>query len=301
MNESPATGKNTAILLALLAVLIWSGNFVVARDIFREIGPLSLNFYRWLLATLIILPFAIKKIRREWLAIRNAWLYLLVTALFGVSLFNSFVYIAAHHTTAINLALIGTTSSPIIAVILARIFLHEPISVNKILGMICCIAGVLYLLSGGNLEKLRSFHFGKGELWMLAAALTFAAYNTLVKKKPAEISHLSFLAVIFTAGTLMMLPFFFTEAVPAGGILWNGRLIFSIIYLGLGASVICFLIWNIAIARLGAGNTVLFGNLIPVFSSLEAVILLNEKIQIEHLVSFVLVVTGLIIANLKKT
>jgi drug/metabolite transporter (DMT)-like permease len=74
----------------------------------------------------------------------------------------------------------------------------------------------------------------------------------------------------------------------------------SILYLGLGASVICFLIWNKAIRNLGAGRTALFGNLIPVFSSIEAVFLLNEKITSIYLISFILVVAGLAIANIKK-
>ena len=61
-----------------------------------------------------------------------------------------------------------------------------------------------------------------------------------------------------------------------------------------------FFLWNKAIGKLGAGRTALFGNLIPVFSSIEAVILLNEKITGVHVISFILVAAGLLIANLKK-
>jgi len=85
-----------------------------------------------------------------------------------------------------------------------------------------------------------------------------------------------------------------------GGFALNVANISTIVYLGLGASVICFYIWNKAIAALGAGRTALFGNLIPVFSSIEAVLLLNEKITSIQVISFVVVVAGLVIANLKK-
>lgn len=288
------------ISLALLAVLIWSGNFIVAKDVNKDIPPVALNFYRWLTASIILFPFAIKIFIAEWKIVKSSWQYLFWTALTGVALFNSFVYIGAHYTTAINLALIGTTSSPIMAVIFARIFLKEKIGWMKLAGMLLCIAGVLFLLSKGDLQNLATLRFGKGDLWMLLAAFCFAAYNTLVKKKPIALSPPSFLFAIFSLGTILLLPFFIWEGMHAPVVKWSSELVLSILFLGLGASVICFLIWNKAIGLLGAGRTALFGNLIPVFSSLEAVILLNEKISYVHLISFILVVTGLLIANLKK-
>src|SRR5690242_1125219 len=127
--------------LALLAVIIWSGNFVVARAVFKQIPPVSLAFYRWLLASILITPFVLKKIKGEWPVIKRSWIYLFFAALTGIALFNTFVYIGAHYSTAINLTLIGTTSSPIIAVILAAIFLKEPIGWLKSTGMLLCILG----------------------------------------------------------------------------------------------------------------------------------------------------------------
>ena len=101
-------------------------------------------------------------------------------------------------------------------------------------------------------------------------------------------------------GTILLVPFYFYEYQQQGGISINWSNFSVILYLGLGASVICFLLWNVSISRLGAGRTALFGNLIPVFSSVEAVILLNEKITNIHIISFILVVIGLIIANLQQ-
>ena len=110
----------------------------------------------------------------------------------------------------------------------------------------------------------------------------------------------NFLFVIFAVGTLILLPFYISELKTEGGFSINLSNLSSILYLGLGASVICFLIWNKAIVNLGSGRTALFGNLIPVFSSIEAVMLLHEKITSIHMISFILVVAGLVIANLKK-
>jgi len=290
----------TGIGLAILATLIWSGNFIIARGVIKDIPPVTLAFYRWLSATIILLPFAWKNISGDWQMIKsNPW-YFLLAAVTGVSMFNTFVYIAGHYSTAINMALLGTCTSPILSVIFARIFLKEKITLLRISGMIICIAGILLLLSNGSFETLLRFRFTKGDWWILAAALTFAIYNTMVKKKPKEMHPVNFLFSLFLIGTIILLPFYFSELKSKGGIAIDISNLGAILYLGLGASVICFLIWNKTIALLGTGRTALFGNLIPVFSSIEAVILLNEKITTIHIFSFILVVTGLIIANLKK-
>src|SRR6476620_3799177 len=155
------------ILLATLAAFIWSGNFIIARGVYKQIGPVSLAFYRWIIATMIILPFAIKTFTREWNTVRRSGHYLFWTSLTGISLFNTFVYIAGHYTTAINLALIGTTSSPIMSVIMARIFLKERMGWMKLSGMLICIAGIVFLLSKGDFKNLLTLKFSLGDVWML--------------------------------------------------------------------------------------------------------------------------------------
>src|SRR5688572_1450858 len=102
----------TGISLAVLAAFIWAGNFIIARKVIKDIPPVSLAFYRWALASVIIFPFAIKQFRREWPIVKKSWHYLFWASVTGVVLFNTFVYVGAHYTSAINLALIGTTSSP---------------------------------------------------------------------------------------------------------------------------------------------------------------------------------------------
>ena len=284
--------------LASLAAIIWAGNFIIARGVYKQIGPVSLAFYRWVVATIVLFPFAIRKFRMELRAVLRSWQYIFWTSLTGISLFNTFVYIAGRYTSAINLALIGTTSSPVMAIILARIFLKEKIGWKKLIGLTICIVGVLFLLSKGKLTNLVALSFSYGDAWMLLAAFCFAVYNTLVRKKPASISPLTFLFASFLIGTILLIPFFAWESANTD-IRWHLPLVASVLYLGIGASVIAFLIWNKAIAVLGAGRTALFGNLIPVFSSFEAVIILKEKFTWVHVTSMIIVFSGLLIANLK--
>lgn len=285
--------------LAILATLIWSGNFIIARDSKNDIPPITLAFYRWLSATIILLPFTWHLFIKEIALLKKHFWFFLLTAVSGITLFNTFVYIAGHTTEAINMALLGTTTSPIMSVILARIFLKELIPLTRVIGMLICIAGILLLLSKGSIDILLSFSFTKGDWWMLAAAFTFAIYNVCVKKKPAAMSSRNFLFTIFLIGTILLLPFYLYELNVEGGFEINIKNVAAIFYLGLGASVICFLLWNKSIAYLGAGRASLFGNLIPVFSTIEAVLFLNEKVSLIHLYSFILVIAGLIIANLQ--
>ncbi len=291
--------KEAGIVLAIIATLIWSGNFIIAKGVTKIIPPISLSFFRWLCATILLFPFIKSSILKEWTAIKNAWVYLFWISFSGIALFNTLVYWAGHYSSAINLALIGTTASPIISIILSRIFLKEKIGWQKFFGVGFCVSGILLLLSKGNFQNLLQLRFTKGDLLILLAAICFAVYNTLVKSKPKGISSLNFLFTIFAFGTLLLFPFFIYEMTYSFPIKWNLNLFSIIIYLGMGTSVISFLFWNKAISKLGAGRTALFGNLIPIFTTIEAVFFLNEIFTIIHIVSMALVFVGIAVANWK--
>jgi drug/metabolite transporter (DMT)-like permease len=285
------------ILFAILAAMIWGGNFIIARAVNEDISPVALAFYRWLTAVICLLPFAWKHIVPALRYVKTNKLYFFFTALSGITLFNTFVYVAGKTSSAINLALIGTTSSPIMAVILAHFFLKESIQWRRIAGMMLCITGILFLLGRGHFNNLLNMHFTAGDGWILLAALSFAVYNTLANKKPAGITSIGFLFIVFAAGTLLLLPAFMIDYFYSKPVHWSWGVTGSVFYLGIGTSVIAFLLWNTAIKELGAGRAALFGNLIPVFSSVGAVIILSEQVKWIQLASFAFIVMGLVIDN----
>ena len=292
----------TGIALAMMTVIIWSGNYVVAKGISKQLPAVSLAFYRWALASVCIMPFAIKKFSEQRTVILANKAYIFWTALTGVTIFNTFIYLGGHYTSAINLALIGTTSAPIFVTILSAFFLKETPGLFRITGMLICFIGILFLLSQGSLQKLAQFHFGKGDVMVLFSSFSFAIYSILVKKRPVSISPIVFLFTIFTLGTICLLPFYLYEIINAATpISWNGNMILAIFYLGIGNSIIGFFGWNAAIDKLGSTTTALFANLIPVFSTIEAVLFLGEKFSFIHLISGLLVIGGVIIANIKAT
>ena len=299
MNSSPNKNLFIGFAFAMITIILWSGNYVVARGIAQQIPPISIAFFRWGTASIFIILIGWKKFIAQKNILLQHKLYLFFTAITGVTLFNTFIYVAGHFTEAINLVLIATTAAPIFITAFSRIFLKEKINVFRLVGMLLCLAGVLILLSHGSWQKLMQLHFGTGDLWILASAFVFSIYSILVKKRPAEISPMSFLVTIFITGTLCLLPFYIIEAYFTGPLHWTNGMIITILYLGIGNSVIGFLCWNASIARIGPARTSLFSNLMPVFSTIEAVLILGEQFTSVHLISGIVVICGLIIANLK--
>lgn len=300
MNEQEQKKKKevlTGVLLAILAALIWSGNYIVARGFHRDISPVSLAFVRWLTATFVLAPFAYASLQQQWPLLKASWKYLLITALFGVSLFNTFIYVGGHTTSATNLAIIGTTAAPVFVLFIAHFFAHEKATPYQIAGTLLCIAGILLLISKGDLARLRQFRFQPGDLWVLAAAVSFAIYTVLVRKKPKEIAPLSFLFSTFFLGTLLLLPAFVFDSAAGLTFRWSPSLVAVFLYLGIGASIVSFLCWNTAIQKIGPSRTALFGNLIPVFSTIEAIIFLKEESSLVLVLSLLIIFSGLFLAN----
>ena len=284
-------------LFAFIAVVLWSGNFIVARGLHHVISPVSLAFLRWSGATIFLFPFVYRQLKEEWKKLFPHARYLCFTAMVGITVFNTLVYVAGRYTPAINLALIGTTASPVFVFLISRFVLKLSLSRFQYAGISLCILGILLLLSKGNWEQLSRFRFTAGDGWILAAALSFAIYTLLVRKKPAELSAGVFLFALFLIGSLFLFPAFLIDRAFSAPLIWNKPVMGSVLYLSIGASVLAYLCWNQSIRHLGPAKTALFGNLIPVFSSIEAALILGEKLSPVAVLSFAVIFAGILLAN----
>ena len=281
---------------ALLAVTIWSGNFILASGLVNTIPPITLAALRWSCAITVFLPFAWKHLRRDWSAITSHKLSLGVAAVTGVSLFNTLVYLSAHTTDTVNMALIASTT-PVFVVVLSRIFLGEPISRLRALGLAVAIAGMTVIATHGSLRILLDLTFREGDLWMLFAGLLWAIYSILVKRKPPEISQYSFLAVIFVIGGIPLIPAAFLEQAHYSAWSLTPAIIGATLYVGIGASLIAFFLWNSAVMTIGPGTSSLFQYFIPVFSGIGSFLLLGQPVTTAHAIGFVLIFTGVFLAT----
>ena len=282
-------------LLAISSTIIWSGNFIVSRYAIHLAGPVSIAFFRWLTATICILPFAYKCLKAEWHIFKENKLYFFLMGLIGFAVYNTLIYTAGHYATAINMALFGSTVNPIVAALLGAWLVNEKLHWKNITGIVLCIIGTLYLLTKGDIHNILSLQFGKGDLWMIGAGICFGSYNVFVKKKPAGISNKSFLLCLFIIGAILLLPGALYEMNYVQPVIYNTHLLWVVLYIGIGNSTISYLIWNNAIQKIGAGKASLFLTLGPILSSIEAVLFLNESFNQAQIISGIIIISGIVI------
>ena len=286
----------TGYLFAIGATAIWSGNFIIARGLNESIPPVSLAFWRWVVAVIVFLPFALKPLIVEWGILKKHIPYLSVTSLLGITIFNTLIYFAGHTTTAINLSLISVTF-PVFIVILSRIFFREMITLNKRIGIILVTAGVVLLITKGTLSKLLNISFSIGDLWMLLAAMTFTVYSILLKRKPEHLSIWAFQLSTFILGLIFLCPFFIWEHRTAPFVEFDTKTVFSILYVGIFASLSAFVLWNKAIMKVGPSKAGMIYYTLPLFSGVSAYLFLNEAVTVIHFYSGLLIVSGILTAN----
>jgi drug/metabolite transporter (DMT)-like permease len=283
-------------LFALLAVTIWSGNFLIASGFVDDIPPVTLAALRWLTATAVFLPFARKDLRRDMQALFDNRLELIVAAVTGVTLFNTLVYVSARTTDAVNMALFASTT-PVFVVILARIFLKERISLLRWLGLAVAIAGMLAIATRGNPDVLLHLTFRPGDIVMLVAGFLWAVYSILVKRKPPTISRNAYLGATFLLGTIPLVPAALIEQCFAPAWTFTPAVLGAVLYIGVLASLVAFFLWNSAIMHIGPGNAALFQYFMPVFSGIGAWLLLGQPVTMVHGVGFVLIFSGVVMAT----
>ena len=301
MSKSQSTLVSYGYLSAFMATIIWSGNFILARGLIDTIPPISLAYWRWLVAVIALSPFAIKPLISDWPIIKKNMLYICITSILGVSLFNTFIYIASHSTTAINLSLIAITF-PIFIILLSRILYHELLTAKKALGVFLVTIGIITLITKGDVSILKNIDFVKGDLWMLLGAVTFAIYSLMLKKKPAQLGARSFQLITFSVGLLFLTPFYIWEATITDfkiNAISNATL-YSILYVGLLASLASYFLWGNAVEKIGPTKSSMIYYSLPIFSGLLAYLFLGEVIEKIHLMSMFLIATGIFTAIFER-
>lgn len=293
--EPPQRSTWPAFLLVAVAPLCWAGNIVLAKGVATIIPPVALAFWRWTVAFLILLPLTWPYVKRDWAAALAAWRIVLLLALFGITSFNTLLYMAVHTTTAINGALIQTTMPAVIIVI--SLFLYgERISWIQAAGVILCVMGAGWVVLQGRWQALIDLTLVQGDVLMIVAVILYALYSALLPKRP-NIHPMSFLTVTFGVGGLGLLPFYIWETAVKGPFPLTPAVAGSIAYVAVFPSIVAYFCWNRGVAVIGANRTGLFINLIPVFAAGLAVLLLGETLMAYHLGGMALILAGFVLFN----
>lgn len=288
--------RSLGFFFALLAVTIWSGNFLIASGFVNDIPPVTLAALRWITATAAFLPFVLRDMRRDMRALLDHRWELLAAAITGITLFNTLVYVSARTTGTVNMALFAS-STPVFVVILTRICLKKRITPLRWAGLAIALTGMLVVATRGSLDVLIHMAFHAGDVVMLLAGLLWAVYSILVKRKPATISRNAYLGATFFLGTLPLLPAALAEQYFAPTWSFTPAVFVVILYVGILASLAAFSLWDFAIMHIGPDNAALLQYFIPVFSGVGAWLLLGQPITMVHGVGFALIFSGVVMAT----
>jgi drug/metabolite transporter (DMT)-like permease len=290
----------TCALLAC-ANLFWAGNWVVGRALRDVYPPVTLNFWRWLLAGLILVPFALPLARGKWHLVRRHAILLALLAATGGALFQSMVYVGLRSTTTVNAVLISS-SAPLFVMLCSWVLERQKAGGRQLLGMVVSFTGVLAILGKGDPAMLLGLDMQGGDVWILAAMPIWGVYSVLLKRVPIELRGnlllfaMAALSVPMLAAPSLMESRYVVPVTP----LAPGALL-GMAYVALFASVLAFTCWNRAVSAVGANVAGLSLPLMPLFGTVLAMMFLGEELRPFHLAGIATILAGIAVATRGRT
>lgn len=283
-----------AVMLPLIAVFIWSLNIAVTRYVADYISPVSISFYRWLVAFVVLTPVMLPKVWQQRQLVALHWKQFAILSAFGMLLYQGLAYSAAHYTTATNMGIINAFI-PIFTIFVSIIILKEVPNRFAVMGSLVSFLGLLYVIAQGQLQALLYLGGHRGDLLMIIAVFFYAFYGVFLKKWQLKVPLMISLYVQIGFSLIYHLPF----------VLWLGidRLDMqnsaSVLYAGLFASLIAPWVWMLAVQRLGPNRTSIFMNLMPIFTAILAYFWLHEAWTMHHTIGGIIIITGIVMAQIK--
>jgi len=286
-----------AYIFLVLCTLFWAGNFIVGKvaSLF-EIPPFSLNFYRWLIAFIILFPFTYTKITENFHEIKKKIIPLSIMGFTSITIFNSVVYYSLNFTQVLNGVLMISTI-PVLIIFFSSCFTNEKIKINQILGVITSLIGVLIIITKFQLNTLLSLNLNKGDLWILVAMISWATYSIMVKEKKINLDPLALLQTLIFIGLIFLIPFYLYELHNAQFLKLNIPVLLTVGYVVIFAGIGAYIFWIGAIKIIGPSRSGVFLHLMPVFSRLMAIFLLGERLANFHIFGALFILTGIIVST----
>jgi drug/metabolite transporter (DMT)-like permease len=288
-----------ALLLTLPPVL-WAGNAVVGRLVAPLVPPLALNFLRWALAFVILLPLGWRLLRADspiWSRMRRY----AVLGLLGVGCYNALQYLAVKTSTPVNVTLVGS-SMPAFMLAMGAAFFGQRITQRQVAGAVLSVAGVLVVLSHGEPAHLAQVRFVAGDLYMLVATAAWALYSWLLTRPgdPPEVRSdwAAFMMAQLVPGLAWSALFAAGEAVTTTqSIQWGWPLAAALAYVAIGPAIVAYRCWGLGVQRVGPNVAGFFSNLTPLFAAMFSAAFLGEPPRPFHALAFVLIVAGIVISS----
>jgi drug/metabolite transporter (DMT)-like permease len=269
---------------------------VVGRAVHESLPPIGLAFWRWVVALAAMLPFAAGSLWRARKRLREAAPILLALGLLGAATFQTLVYFSLQSTTAINGALIFTLT-PVVIVLLSWALFRDRVSALQAFGIAVSFTGAVVVVARGSLEALSHFTINRGDLYMLVADVVWALYSVLLRRTPRLPGLFDMMCVVAAVGVAALAPLYLWEAARGAAMPLSWGAAATVLYVGLGASIAAFILWNRGVSQVGANRSGLFLHLMPVYSAVLAMLFLGEAVRAFHLVGIALILGGIALAT----
>ena len=289
----------TALLL-LVPPLLWAGNAVVGRLVHDLVPPITLNFLRWALAFVFMLPLA-GWLLRPHSSLWPHWKRFAVLGLLGVGCYNALQYLALQTSTPLNVTLVAS-SVPVWMLAIGALCFGQRISRRQVLGALLSITGVLVVLSRGQWSLLVQIRLVPGDVYVLLATLAWAFYSWMLSqpKDPPDIRNdwAAFLMAQMVFGLGWSGLFAAGEwALTDARIVWGWPLAAALFYVAIGPAILAYRCWGVGVQRVGPNIAGFFSNLTPLFAALMSAAFLGELPQPYHGIAFVLIVGGIVVSS----
>ena len=294
------SNKNySAYLFLVLATFCWSGNFIVGKfATVYEIPPLTLNVFRWISVWFILIPFTYKEIFENLPYIKKNWLVISFMGVITISTFNSVVYFALNYTQVIN-AVLMLSAIPAATIVLSSLMKIEETNIFQLLGLVLSVIGIGSIISNGDIQKIISLDFNKGDMWMLVCVITWSLYSTLLKKNNFKFSQFTLIQLMVSVGILFLIPQFFYEKSIGLELNLDKNFFLILIYVAIFPAIAAYYFWQKGIEIIGPNRASMFIQLMPLFSAVMAIIIFKEKFELYHFVGAIFILSGIYLSNRK--
>ena len=291
---------NLAYILLVLTTIFWSGNFIVGKAAtIYDIPPFSLNFFRWLFAGIILIPFTFKEIILKKNYIKENVGLFIILGITSITVFNSIVYYSLYFTQVITGVLMISTI-PVWIILISSLLKIEKTNIYQIFGILLSLIGVVAIITKSDLEVIKGLEFNKGDLSIIVAMFSWAIFSTLLKKKKLEVSQITLLQVVIIFGLIFLTPIYIIELLLGNYIILEKPFFLTLAYVVIFPGLLSFLFWIKGISVIGANRSGIFLHLMPIFGSVFAIIIFKEKIMFYHLIGAIFIIFGIRISNIKK-
>jgi drug/metabolite transporter (DMT)-like permease len=287
--------NNQPYLLLSLTSLFWAGNIVLGRYVAGQVPPMTLACVRWIGAFLMLLPFSWPHLRHDWPALRARLPLMVVLSATGFAFNNALSYWALQYTQALN-ALLIQSSGPLFVALWSLSLFGVRLTLAQFAGIAISLAGVFTIILHGDLGALASIRFNRGDVMLAGALLAFGLYAALMPRRP--VTHpLSLVCFTTGCGALLLLPFSIWEYSTGLTVKFDLLNLATLAYVMIFPSTLAYLFFNRGIALIGPNRAAPFFHLMPVFGSAMAILLLGEQPQLFHLIGYLMVLAGVVIAS----